>query len=61
VIKEVGFYVYNMYNIEEHFSISITPVRSPGGSLVNYNGVRDARKCLALPRKQNVAIEMRVS
>jgi hypothetical protein len=35
VIKEEGLYVYNMYNIEEeHFSVSIEPVRSWGGSLV---------------------------
>jgi hypothetical protein len=35
VIKEKGFYVYNMYNIvEEHFSTSIVPARSRGGSLV---------------------------
>jgi hypothetical protein len=35
VIQEEGLYVYNMHNIEEHFSISIATVRSRDG-LVNY-------------------------
>jgi hypothetical protein len=35
MMKEEGFYVYNMYNIvEEHFSITIEPVQSMGGLLV---------------------------
>jgi hypothetical protein len=35
MIQEEGLYVYGMYNIlEKHFSISIAPVQSRGGSLV---------------------------
>jgi hypothetical protein len=35
MIKEEGFHVYNMYYIvKKHFSISIAPLRSWGGSLV---------------------------
>jgi hypothetical protein len=35
VIQEEGFYVYNMHNVvDKHFSISIVPVQSRGGSLV---------------------------
>jgi hypothetical protein len=33
--REESLNVYNMHNIiEKHFSISITPVRSRGGSLI---------------------------
>jgi hypothetical protein len=36
VILVDGLYVYNMHNIvEKHFRISISPVRSQGGSLVD--------------------------
>jgi hypothetical protein len=35
MIQEQGLYAYNIHNIvEKHFSISITPVRNRGGSLV---------------------------
>jgi hypothetical protein len=35
VIQEEGLYVYIMHDIvEKHFSISIAPMRSRGGSLV---------------------------
>jgi hypothetical protein len=38
VIQEGDLYVYNVHNIgEKHFSISIAPERSRGGSLVNNN------------------------
>jgi hypothetical protein len=34
VIQEEGFNAFNIHDLEEkHFSISITPVRSRGGSL----------------------------
>jgi hypothetical protein len=37
VTKEEGLYVCNVHNIvEKHLSISIAPVRSQGGSQVNY-------------------------
>jgi hypothetical protein len=35
MIQEEGLYVHNMHNtVEQHFSISIAPVRSRGDSLV---------------------------
>jgi hypothetical protein len=38
VFQEKGLYVYNMhYIVEKHFSISIPPVRSRGGSLASMN------------------------
>jgi hypothetical protein len=38
VIQEEGLYVCNMHNIvEKHFTISIAPVRSRGGSTVFNN------------------------
>jgi hypothetical protein len=38
MIQEEGLFDYNMHNIvEKHLSISIAPVRSRGGLLVNNN------------------------
>jgi hypothetical protein len=37
VIQEEGLHVFNIHNlVEKHFNMSIAPVRSQSGSLVQY-------------------------